>query len=163
MLVAIALGLFPNTPLILTASALLRVFTASIGGRRRNRPNNSLRSSLRSGLINSLLSSLFSSLFNSLLSTPISNLYRTPLRATALVVASHPNPSNLVGLNLRGLPYMYPKRASVTVPLWLLPGWAVAVLKPTFLGGTFANQLRAIPRIKQSSTEGELPFIVSRR
>ena len=35
-------------------------------------------------------------------------------------------------------------------------------LEAHILGGTFANQLRAIPRIKLSSTEGELSFIVSR-
>ena len=38
MPVAIALGLFLNTPLILIVSALLHVFTAGIGGRRRNGP-----------------------------------------------------------------------------------------------------------------------------
>ena len=31
------------------------------------------------------------------------------------------------------------------------------------LGGSFHGQLRLIPRIKLTSTEGELPFIVSRR
>jgi len=35
-------------------------------------------------------------------------------------------------------------------------------LKARILSGTFAKQLWAIPRIKLSSTEDELPFIVSR-
>ena len=36
-------------------------------------------------------------------------------------------------------------------------------LEARILGGTFADQLRVIPRIKLSSTEGKLPFIISRR
>ena len=77
--VVVALGLFLNTPLILTVSTLLYVFTASIGGRRgrrRSRPN-SLCSRLRNSLRNSLRSSLY---------------------ATAPVVTSCANPSSLVGL-----------------------------------------------------------------
>jgi hypothetical protein len=36
-------------------------------------------------------------------------------------------------------------------------------IETRILGGTFHNQLRLIPRIKLTSKEGELPFIVSRR
>jgi hypothetical protein len=79
--VIIALGLFLNTPLILTASALLYMFTASIGGRRRSRPNNCLRSSLRNSL-HSLRNSLYS------------------LRATAPVITSYANSSNSASLKL---------------------------------------------------------------
>ena len=99
---AIALGLFLNIPLILTASALLHMFTASIGGRRRSRHDSGCSSlySLRSGLY-SLRSSLYS--FCSNLYSLRSNLYslrslrsslRNSLRATALVVTS------LAGLKL---------------------------------------------------------------
>ena len=75
--VVIVLGLFLNTPSILTVSTLLYIFTASIGrkrGKRRSRPN-SLYNSLRSSLRNSL-------------------------HATALVITSCVNLSNLVGLKL---------------------------------------------------------------
>ena len=101
------LGLFLNIPLILTASALLYIFTASIGGRRRSRHNSSCSSlysslyslysslySLYSGLY-SLYSSLYSfysnfySLYSNLYSlySPCSSLYNS-LRVTALVVTS---------------------------------------------------------------------------
>ena len=135
--------------------------------KEKKQAHNSLRSSLRSGLISSPPSSPFSSPFSSprssLLSTPISNIYKTPLRATALVVASHANPSDLVGLK--------PARSAVYVS-WegLCNGTPMVVtrigrrcLEARILSGTSANQLRAIPRIKLSSTEGELSFIVSRR
>jgi ATP-dependent DNA helicase PIF1 len=36
-------------------------------------------------------------------------------------------------------------------------------IKTQILGGSFHGQLRLIPRIKLTSTDGELPFIVSRR
>lgn len=36
-------------------------------------------------------------------------------------------------------------------------------IETRILGGSFHNQLRLIPRIKLTSTEGELPYIVSRR
>ena len=36
-------------------------------------------------------------------------------------------------------------------------------LEARILGGSFADQLRIIPRIMLSSTEGELPFIIGRR
>ena len=76
--VAIVLGLFPNIRLILTASAILHVFTASIGGRRRSRHDSGLHSclyslcSLRNGLY-SLCSSLYSLCSN--LYSLCSNLY----------------------------------------------------------------------------------------
>ena len=109
--VAIALGLFLNIPLILMASTLLYMFTASINGRRRSRPDSGLRSSLRSSLYNlcsnlyslrSLRNSLCSSLYSlrsNLRNSLLSSLYGS-LRATALVVTSCANPSNLIGLKL---------------------------------------------------------------
>jgi hypothetical protein len=127
--VIIALSLFLNTPLILTVSALLYIFTASIGGRRGrkiNRPDSSLYSNLRNNLYsnfcssfhnslyNSLcnsLSSFYNSLYNSLYSSFCNSLYNSfcnslynslynSLRATTLVIISRANSSNLVGLKL---------------------------------------------------------------
>lgn len=68
-----------------------------------------------------------------------------------------------VGAPIILLRNLYPKEGLCNGTRMVLTRIGRRCLEARILGGTFADQLRVIPRIMLSSTEGELPFVINRR
>ena len=58
---------------------------------------------------------------------------------------------------------LYPKQGLCNGTRMVVTHIGRRCVEARILGGTFDGQLRLIPRIKLTSTEGELPYIISRR
>ena len=58
---------------------------------------------------------------------------------------------------------LYPKEGLCNGTRMVATSIGRRCIEARILGGSFNGQLRLIPRIKLTSTEGELPYIVSRR